>query len=290
MTGAAGMMFRAVNLVASIRTVSEIFGWSKSKTDRFLKRLEDEQMITRRRASQGRTAQIIHLSDYETYYGPDSSTCPGSAIGTEQGRKAGQNRPASNKQESKQDSNKGLKAAAVTIPSGISNPSSNLSTPPSVVSSNSETIREPDMATIERVIDRCFELSNLRPVAAFAPALRDFNPVASWLRAGANPERDIYPLVAAKSKPSIRSWAWFTPAIMEQLARATYLEKTSLNGDSHADTTNYISSRQATASTAGNPTGAAFSPATANRRGGGSPHALMLAGALAQSERAEGND
>ena len=53
-------------LVASLRSLSSLFGWSKSRVDRFLRRLEEAAMITRAITTRGRKSQIIRLTDYES--------------------------------------------------------------------------------------------------------------------------------------------------------------------------------------------------------------------------------
>jgi len=139
------------------------------------------------------------------------------------------------------------------------------------------------------------EISGLQSVANFAPGFHDLSPIAAWLHAGATPEDDIYPLVQAKAKASIRSWAYFTPSIMEALARRSYLNDQNLNGQ-NLDTQSLTAQNLKEADDEGsfittnthttpNP---ARGPAAARAGRPGSAHALMLAGALAEAERSEG--
>lgn len=64
--GSAIMRWGRGELIASLRFVSERWGWSRSKADRFMRLLEDEGMITRR-APNGNGYVVITICNYDTY-------------------------------------------------------------------------------------------------------------------------------------------------------------------------------------------------------------------------------
>ena len=243
-------------LVASLRSISDLFGWSRSKVDRFLKRLEEGQRISRCVSTKGRKSQTIRLLNYESFYGQNDTT------ETVPSTLTGQNRDSLKKEESnklKESKHYGVASSSSLAPSL-------------------------DMADLQKIADHCLKISNLESVAKFAPGFHDLSPIAAWLKAGADPEEDLYPLIQMKAKASIRSWAYFTPAIMEALARRSYL--TPQTPKEPVDEGSFITTdNPASTQSTPNP---ARNPAAARTGRPGSAHALMLAGAMAEAERSQG--
>ena len=249
-------------LVASLRSLSSLFGWSRSKVDRFLRRLEEGQKVSRRVSTKGRKSQVIHLLDYESFYGQIAIR------ETEAVTQTKQQSDSLNKEESNK-LNQTKRSAA------------------SAAQDRSSKI---EMRELRKIADACLSRSSLTSVATFAPGFQDLSPIAAWLKAGADLEADIYPVVQAKAKASIRSWAYFTPAIMETLARRTYLEQSKAEdlSDDHPSlhTATAPSQPFGQPHPAPNPAGHL---ATARAGRPRSAHATMLAGAMAEAERSEGS-
>lgn len=64
--GSAIIRWGRGQLIASLRFVSERWGWSRSKSDRFMRLLEAEGMITRR-SQGGNGYMVITICNYESY-------------------------------------------------------------------------------------------------------------------------------------------------------------------------------------------------------------------------------
>lgn len=93
--GSAIVTLERGQVAASVRFLAEAWGWSKSRVDRFLKRLADEQMIG---TAAGQGVNVITLCNYDKYQPSRDSG------GTDDGTAAGQQRDSSgtNKKEGKE--------------------------------------------------------------------------------------------------------------------------------------------------------------------------------------------
>ncbi|MDA9009538.1 hypothetical protein N9K16_06235 [Alphaproteobacteria bacterium] len=160
------MIWAAVNWWHLCALCLTFFGWSRSKVDRFLKRLEEGQRISRCVSTKGRKSQTIRLLNYESFYGQNDTT------ETMLSPLMRQKRDSLKKEESnKLNQSKHYGTATSALPS------SSL-----------------EMADLQKIADHCLQISNLEAVAKFAPGFHDLSPIAAWLKAGADPEEDLYPL------------------------------------------------------------------------------------------------
>ncbi|PKR57492.1 hypothetical protein [Thalassospira lohafexi] len=99
----------------SIRFMAEKWGWSRTATERFIKRLETETMI---RTATGTGQLVITVCNYDKYQAEQEES--GTATGTATGTAAGQQRDSSgtkNNKDNKDNTDQGHQAGSVFNPS-----------------------------------------------------------------------------------------------------------------------------------------------------------------------------